>query len=524
MADEKNNEKRWETPYRSTPPDWGTHPRKRMLMTPLLVVFGGIFAFAVPTIVAAFFQMAFFSPPVSDNWSPYDEQAARGREIYVANGCVYCHSGYTRPQDVRHGLYYTYSRISLPGDFATSDEAPNLWGTARIGPDLSQEGGLHPDDWHRAHFSNPRFTTPNSIMPSFNFLSDQEIEDLIAFVQQRGGKSALLRFAGQKVAKEGMLAAMSLPQPPASSEAEEMTLADVAEGAKMGGFMQMDMGGDEDGDMDGDMDGDGDMGGDEDMGGDGDMDMDGDEEHEALLHPHDAYMLNFVDRTYWVMSNPLPVTKNNLLRGRMIYQERCVGCHGQGGAGVSQATRFLRPVPFDFTNEEESAEGVFTSEGSWYYKVLRGVRGTDMENFGTRLKVDDIWRVVMFLKTIPNGGLVAGQVPTVDQYIQWKPPRALLDYMEENPAEESLDLTMDSPQTDPFLLEAHRIMNGMSPGHSFHIEGFGDVSLERFARLIEEEYNRLLDEGWDAFMVREGHPVPPASQKEILPAMNEELR
>lgn len=497
-----NHSRNWEPVYSDTPPDWATHPRKKMLMTPMLVFFGGIFAFAVPTIVAAFFQMAFFNPPVSNNWAPYGDQAERGRAIYLANGCVYCHSGFTRPQDVRQGVFYTYSRVSLPGDFATSNEAPNVWGTARIGPDLSQEGGLHPDNWHRAHFSDPRFTTPNSIMPRFNFLSDQEIEDLTAFVQERGGKAALIRYAGQKVANEGMLAAMSMPPSPPSSEAEAMTLADVARGVRMGGFMQMDM----------------------DMGMDMGMDMDGEEEHGAGMHPHDEYMLNFVDRTYWVMSNPLPVTDDNLLRGRMIYQERCVGCHGQGGAGVSLATRFLRPVPFDFTNREESAGSPFTSEGSWYYKVLRGVRGTAMENFGTRLRVDDIWRVVMFLKTIPNGGLRAGEVPTVDQYIQWKPPPVLLEYMEHNPPEESLDFAGDLDVDDPFLLEAHRIMNGMTPGYSFEIPGFGEVSLERFRQLIEQEYNRMLDEGWDAFLARDGHPVPPESQKAILPELSEELR
>ncbi len=497
---EKDSKKRWEPIYRSAPPGWATHPRKRMLMTPMLIFFGGIFAFAVPTIVAAFFQMAFFSPPVSDNWAPYGEQAARGREIYLANGCVYCHSGFTRPQDVRHGLYYTYPRISLPGDYATSDEAPNLWGTARIGPDLSQEGGFHPSDWQRAHFSDPRFTTPNSIMPRFNFLSDDEFEALTAFVQQRGGKAALVRYAGQQVAKDGMLAAMGMPAPPAKSEAEAMTLAEVARGVKMGGFMQMNMGMDMGGGMEG-----------------------GEEEHQSILHPHDEYMLNFVDRTYWVMSNPLPVTDYNLLRGRMIFQERCIGCHGVGGAGVSLATRFLRPVPFDFTTQE-AAQSVFTSEGSWYYKVLRGVRGTAMENFGSRLRVDDIWRVVMFLKTIPNGGLVAGSVPTIDQYYQWTPPPELLQYMKQNPVEKAFDFTTEDTADEPFLLEAHRIMNGMAPGYSFHIPGFGDVSLERFAQLIEEEYNRLLEEGWDAFIARDGHPIPPASQMEIPPELSKELR
>jgi len=57
-----------------------------------------------------------------------------------------CHSGYSRPQDVRHALYFLYPKISQPGDFFGRDQSPNLLGTERTGPDLSQEAGWHPDD------------------------------------------------------------------------------------------------------------------------------------------------------------------------------------------------------------------------------------------------------------------------------------------------------------------------------------------------------------------------------------------
>ena len=44
-----------------------------------------------------------------------------------------------------------------------------MLGTERTGPDLSQEGGVHTDEWHLAHFHNPRYTFPKSIMPEFSF-------------------------------------------------------------------------------------------------------------------------------------------------------------------------------------------------------------------------------------------------------------------------------------------------------------------------------------------------------------------
>jgi mono/diheme cytochrome c family protein len=62
---------------------------------------------------------------------------------------------------------------------------------------LSQEGGEHPDDWHVAHFINPRFTRPLSIMPSFSFLDDKEMDLLIRHVQGLGLKHADRRMERQ---------------------------------------------------------------------------------------------------------------------------------------------------------------------------------------------------------------------------------------------------------------------------------------------------------------------------------------
>ncbi len=217
----------WLPTYQSVPRGWAPHPRKRMLMTPMLVFLGGIFAFAIPTLVAAFFQLMFFNAPISNNWSPLTASAIEGKKVFVANGCLYCHSGYTRPQDVRAGLMYLYPRISLPGDFVTNDASPNLFGTARIGPDLSQESGFHPDDWHRAHFYDPRFVEPMSIMPDFKFLTDKQADDLAAFLQLRAGKNGLVRYAGQLYAQRIQLVAQGLEPAPLGFQAAKLTLDDA---------------------------------------------------------------------------------------------------------------------------------------------------------------------------------------------------------------------------------------------------------------------------------------------------------
>jgi mono/diheme cytochrome c family protein len=68
--------------------------------------------------------------------------------------------------------------------------------------DLSQEGGEHPDDWHIAHFINPRYTRPSSIMPPFKWLGKDEIITLTQYVQSLGFKQADIRMERQRYWKQ----------------------------------------------------------------------------------------------------------------------------------------------------------------------------------------------------------------------------------------------------------------------------------------------------------------------------------
>ncbi len=111
---------------------------------------------------------------------PRKNKAGLGRDIYVREGCVYCHSQFVRPQDRDMG-----SRV-FAGDYA--NETPNVLGTSRTGPDLSNEGGKLPDAWHIGHLKDPRAYTPGSIMPSFSFLNDADMENLVTYLQTLGRK------------------------------------------------------------------------------------------------------------------------------------------------------------------------------------------------------------------------------------------------------------------------------------------------------------------------------------------------
>jgi cytochrome c oxidase cbb3-type subunit 2 len=105
---------------------------------------------------------------------PYTEQELAGREVYIANGCVYCHS-----QQIRDPAYTTDvdrgwgNRATVPADYVY--DRPHLMGTMRTGPDLINVGQRLPsEDWHLIHFYDPRALNEWSIMPGFPYLFEEK--------------------------------------------------------------------------------------------------------------------------------------------------------------------------------------------------------------------------------------------------------------------------------------------------------------------------------------------------------------
>ena len=162
-----------------------------MRMTFRAVVIGGILILAAVVFVAVIIPYMTRSEAPSEIFRSRSAQEAAGRKIYIANGCVYCHSQSIRSIDWGLGA----ERIAQSGDYV--QDKPILLGSARTGPDLSQEGGEHPDDWHIAHFMNPRYTRPLSIMPAFAFLGMDDIKKLTRYVQSLGFKDADRRMERQ---------------------------------------------------------------------------------------------------------------------------------------------------------------------------------------------------------------------------------------------------------------------------------------------------------------------------------------
>ena len=115
---------------------------------------------------------------------PYTPLELAGRNIYIREGCYNCHSQMIRPfrdETERYGHY------SLAAE--SMYDHPFQWGSKRTGPDLARVGSRYSDEWHVQHLKDPRAVVPESIMPTYPFLAERELNP----GDMRGDLTALTR-------------------------------------------------------------------------------------------------------------------------------------------------------------------------------------------------------------------------------------------------------------------------------------------------------------------------------------------
>lgn len=145
----------------------------------LAVLVGGIIEM-VPTFIIR------SNVPTISSVKPYSPLELHGRDIYIREGCVNCHTQMVRPFRSETERYGEYSKA---GEFVY--DHPFLWGSKRTGPDLHRVGGKYSNSWHYNHLLAPDAVSTGSIMPSYPWLFEQPIDtDLTA------GKIAALRTIG----------------------------------------------------------------------------------------------------------------------------------------------------------------------------------------------------------------------------------------------------------------------------------------------------------------------------------------
>lgn len=113
--------------------------------------------------------------PTIASVKPYTPLELHGRDIYVREGCVSCHTQMVRPFRSEVQRYDpTQAEYSKAGEFVY--DHPFLWGSKRTGPDLHRVGGKYADSWHYRHMLAPGEVSNGSIMPAYPWLYDQLIE------------------------------------------------------------------------------------------------------------------------------------------------------------------------------------------------------------------------------------------------------------------------------------------------------------------------------------------------------------
>lgn len=136
-----------------------------LLIGSLVMILVGSLIELVPTF------MVDSNVPTIASVQPYTALEVEGRDIYIKEGCVNCHTQMVRPFRSETERYGEYSKA---GEFVY--DHPFLWGSKRTGPDLHREGGKYPDSWHYHHMRDPTSMSPGSIMPSYPWLLDQKLD------------------------------------------------------------------------------------------------------------------------------------------------------------------------------------------------------------------------------------------------------------------------------------------------------------------------------------------------------------
>jgi cytochrome c oxidase cbb3-type subunit 2 len=294
--------------------------------------------------------------------SDYTDLERIGREVYIREGCWYCHSQYVRPvtgEDLRWGP------VSEAGEYAY--DLPHLFSTRRIGPDLTRVGLKYGDDWHYAHHWDPRLVVPESIMPSFRWLFTR----VTVPVKKEG--DALTLAASPQLNQwfsmksdrhirlypnaDGLTFVPPTPDgrwPLAGTPVIDLTgfqqappaltsITLVVPSEEMVGLVRY---------------------------------------VQKLGTNRGAWREVFEPQNVGVSVMSIPSGRDLLALGRQVYQSRCIGCHGPKGDGNGAAATFLSPKPRDFTvgvfKFRTTPSGSLPTDGDLYRTITRGVRWTAM--------------------------------------------------------------------------------------------------------------------------------------------------
>lgn len=335
--------------------------------------------------------------------TPYTALEQQGRQVYLRDGCWYCHSQYVRPVT---GETRRWGPVSQVGEYAFDN--PHLLSTRRIGPDLTRVGEKYSDGWHYAHYWNPRMLYRDSIMPRYSGLFLGPTAP-VKIMRPTPGNCTL--------------------DNPCSLERNALTESIFDFRAKQPIYLTPDTDGlafvsargrtpvvlTPNGEYAG--------------------------ESIRLLEPSDdlralvAYVQKLgMNRGKWrdvfepqaMQASLMSVPKSDewIDYGKEVYERRCIGCHGAEGDGNGPAATFLEVRPRNFRLGEFkfrfTPSGSLPTDGDLYQTISRGLRGTAMPTWHM-LPEKDRLAVIQYVK---YRLAIDGQAPGSPSYFEEQEPEA----------------------------------------------------------------------------------------------------
>jgi cytochrome c oxidase cbb3-type subunit I/II len=177
-------------------------PIQMMIWSTIVILIGGIVEI-IPTL------MVESNIPTIESVKPYTPLELEGRDLYIREGCVSCHSQMVRPFRSETERYGEYSKA---GEFVY--DYPFLWGSKRTGPDLHRIGDKYPHSWHYNHMLDPESMSPGSIMPPYPWM----FEDVLSTAHTKAKIKAMQKLGVPYTDQEYKMAVEDL-----KSQAEEIT-------------------------------------------------------------------------------------------------------------------------------------------------------------------------------------------------------------------------------------------------------------------------------------------------------------
>jgi cytochrome c oxidase cbb3-type subunit 2 len=315
---------------------------------------------------------------VRHDTADYTSLEARGRAVYIREGCWYCHSQYVRPVA---GEELRWGPLSEAGEYAF--DQPHLFSTRRIGPDLTRVGLKYSDDWHYAHHWDPRMVVPESTMPRFRWLFAEAVVGTAGARFDERATAVLTRWFTMRrdrvvplfVNEDGL--AFVRPRPDGGFPVDATPVPDVSLRSGPASAVRL-------------------------VAPTPDL--------VALVRylqrlgmSRGAWRDVFEPQAVSVSGMTVPASHDLVERGREVYLDHCVGCHGTRGDGAGRAATFLSPLPRDFTagvfKFRSTPSGSLPTDGDLFRTITRGVRWTGMPTWH---EVQDKARVavVAYLKTL----------------------------------------------------------------------------------------------------------------------------